>query len=108
MVKMKSRPQRWAEAHQRADSARDIIKQTADGELASALDELRELQQEYQDWRDNLPENMASSALAEKLDEVCNLDLSSVADDPLSDWDTADSVIEKCGAIDLPRGFGRD
>jgi hypothetical protein len=54
-----------------------------------AVETLRELQEEYQEWLDNLPESLQSTALAEKLDEVCSLDL-----------DQLD--------VDLPRGFGRD
>ena len=63
----RSRPQRWRDA----------------------VETLRELQEEYQEWLDNLPESLQSTALAEKLDEVCSLDL-----------DQLD--------VDLPRGFGRD
>jgi hypothetical protein len=50
---------------------------------------LWELQEEYQEWLDNLPENFQSTALAEKLDEVCSLDLEQLD-------------------LDLPRGFERD
>jgi hypothetical protein len=50
---------------------------------------LRELQEDYQEWLDHLPDNLQSTALAEQLDEVCSLDL-----EPLD--------------LDLPRGFGRD
>ena len=63
----RSRPQRWRDA----------------------VETLRELQDEYQEWLDNLPETLQSTALADKLDEVCSLDL-----------DQLD--------VDLPRGFGRD
>jgi hypothetical protein len=63
----RSRPQRWAEA----------------------VATLRELQEEYQAWLENLPESLQATPLAEKLEEVCALDL-----------DQLD--------IDLPRGFGRD
>ena len=63
----RSRPKRWAEA----------------------LETLRELQAEYQDWLDHLPESLQASALAEKLEDVCALDLEALD-------------------IDLPRGFGRD
>ena len=63
----RSRPQRWAEA----------------------VETLRELQAEYQDWLDNLPESLQSSALAEKLEEVCNVDIDSLD-------------------IELPLGFDRD
>jgi hypothetical protein len=50
---------------------------------------LRDLQAEYQEWPDNLPESLQDTALAEKLQEVCDLDLEALN-------------------IDLPRGFGRD
>ena len=56
---------------------------------ADAVETLRQLQAEYQDWLDNLPEPLQNSALAEKLQTVCDLDL-----------DELD--------IELPKGFGRD
>ena len=51
---------------------------------------LRELQGEYQAWLDNLPESLQDSALAEKLQAICDLDLDALED------------------VDLPLGFGRD
>jgi hypothetical protein len=63
----RSRPQRWTEA----------------------VETLRELQGEYQEWLDNLPENLQGSPLAEKLEAVCALDLDEFE-------------------VELPRGFGRD
>ena len=51
---------------------------------------LLELQEQYREWRDALPESLAGSATAELLEQVCDLDL---------------SVLE---AVELPRGFGRD
>ena len=63
----RSRPQRWRDA----------------------VETLRELQEDYQEWLDHLPETLQSTALAEKLDEVCSLDLEQLD-------------------LDLPRGFGRD
>jgi len=48
------------------------------------------LQQEFQEWRDNLPETLQSGALAEKLDAICDLDLSELE------------------GIEVPLGFGRD
>ena len=63
----RSRPQRWRDA----------------------VEALRELQEDYQEWLDHLPDNLQSTALAEQLDEVCSLGL-----EPLD--------------LDLPRGFGRD
>jgi hypothetical protein len=55
-----------------------------------AVQELLALQEEYQEWLDNLPESLEGTALAEKLQAVCELDLEEIAD------------------IELPLGFGRD
>ena len=64
----RSRPQRWRDA----------------------VAELIELQSEYQAWFDALPENLASSATADSLQVICELDLSDLA------------------TVNPPRGFGRD
>ena len=64
----RARPQRWAEA----------------------VATLRELQQEYADWLDALPENLQEGTLADKLQAIVDLDLSELEE------------------VDLPRGFGRD
>ena len=50
------------------------------------------LADEYRDWREALPDNLAASALAEKLDEVS---------------DQLDQLADDMAALDLPRGFGR-
>jgi hypothetical protein len=51
---------------------------------------LVDLQEEYRTWRENLPPNLESSRLAEKLQAIAELDL------------------EELPAMDPPRGFGRD
>jgi hypothetical protein len=55
------------------------------------MEDLNNLKDEYQEWRDNLPENLSSGALAEKLDEILNMDferdepdLTSLTDPPVS------------------------
>ena len=50
---------------------------------------LRELQASYEAWRENLPASLESSATADRLDAVCELDIEQLD-------------------IELPRGFGRD
>src|SRR6516164_8391708 len=57
---------------------------------AAATAILLRLQEEYRDWLDNLPPNLESSALADKLQTIVDLDL------------------EELQAVDLPRGYGRD
>lgn len=81
-TKKQSRPQRWRDAVARA--------QEAIGDLVGLRDE-------YQEWLDNLPENLQSGNLAEKLQAICDLDL-----------DGAQSTIEECESAELPLGFGRD
>ena len=66
-VDRRSRPQRWRDA----------------------VAELVELQADYQQWLDTLPESLAEGATADALRAVCEVDLSSLEVDP-------------------PRGFGRD
>ena len=77
-----SRATRWADACTRANDA---------------LSDLVELQGEYSDWKDGLPENLASSPVGEKLEAVCDLDL-----------EGAQSTIEEAEGCELPLGFGRD
>ena len=55
----------------------------------AAVAGLRQLQAEYEAWRDQLPESLADSRTAELLEGVCDVDL-----------DALD--------VELPRGFGRD
>jgi hypothetical protein len=57
---------------------------------AAAVATLVRLQEEYRDWLDHLPPNLESSALADKLQTMVELDL------------------EALQQIDPPRGYGRD
>ena len=51
--------------------------------------ELRQLQAEYETWRDGLPESLADSKTGQLLEGVCEVDLDAID-------------------VELPRGFGRD
>jgi hypothetical protein len=77
-----SRAARWADALSRAQ----------DG-----ISALIDLQQEYRDWRDGLPENLESSTVAGKLDAVIDLDIEGAQD-----------MLNEAEGVDLPLGFGRD
>ena len=55
-----------------------------------AVRTLLELQVEYQEWFDNLPDSLRESAQAEKLAAICEAD------------------IEYLEPLDPPRGYGRD
>ncbi len=82
MPKTEGRPARWAKA---VSDARD------------ACDRLYELQAEYGEWQQNLPEAFEGSPTGEKLDAVNDLDLRDL-----------DNCLDELEAVDLPRGFGRD
>jgi len=92
LAKSKSRSARWSETAGNAREAYDL--------LAAALDELKGIQEEFADWQTNLPENLAGSALGEKLDAVVNIDF-----DVLGDVETA---LDEAEGAELPLGFGRD
>lgn len=81
-VQQKSRADRWGEA---CSNARN------------GLEDLVALKEEYEEWKDNLPENLQQSPVAEKLEAVCDLD-----------FDSAIEVIDEAEGVDLPLGFGRD
>ena len=64
----RSRPQRWR----------------------AAVQTLVDLQAEYRDWLDNLPDNLQGAVVAEKLEAICEYDLAELED------------------LEPPLGFGRD
>ena len=45
---------------------------------SDAVQELADLQAEYQAWFDNLPDNLEVSAVAEQLEAICELDVDSL------------------------------
>jgi DNA repair exonuclease SbcCD ATPase subunit len=91
--KRQSRADRWSEA---CSTARTAVES-----LQSALEELKAVQEEYQEWLDNLPENMQGSAMGEKLEAVCGLSIDGAADE-------VSSLVEEAEGAELPLGFGRD
>jgi hypothetical protein len=82
-MKQISRPKRWQQAI-------DL--------LLNGLSEIQSLKDEYSDWLDNLPENLQSSALYEKLEAIVNG----------QEIDDLESNISELEGLELPRGFGRD
>jgi len=106
--KAPSRTKRWADACEKARSKFETVQSAAD-ELVEALNDLYDIQQEFSDWRDNLPENLEQSALGEKLSAVVDeIDIESVKDEPLDNWGDVERAIDEAEGADLPLGFGRD
>jgi len=83
MTKQLSRPQRW---------------QNAINLINSGFSELQSLKEEYTDWKDNLPENLQSSALYEKLEAIADG----------QEIDDLEQIISDIEGLELPKGFGRD
>lgn len=102
-----SRSQRWTDA---VGAALDIINEMSGhlDALDTAIEELRGVQEEYEEWQGNLPENLASSALGEKLDAVCGLEIEAVANAVRDALDEAQGTLEDADQAELPQGFGRD
>lgn len=100
MARGESRPDRWRNA---CAQARDAIE-TAKSEIETAFEDLKALQEEYQEWLDNLPEVSQGSATEDKLQIVTDLDLD-VDPDVFGD---IEMVLDEVEGVDLPRGFGRD
>lgn len=103
-TKSKSRSKRWEEACQAVRERLEAAKE-AHGELASAFSDLRDIQQEFEDWKDNMSDNLQSTPVYEKLETVCNIDLDWDEEGDLSD---AESSLDEAENADLPLGFGRD
>jgi hypothetical protein len=81
--RQKSRADRWADA---ASAAKE------------ALEELRAIQEEeLEPWRDNIEEKFSGTALYDKLQTICDIDIS-----------TALEAAEEAENADMPLGFGRD
>lgn len=87
--KKNSRSARWADAAAKVEELATA--------LGEACEELKEVQQEYEEWKDNMPENVQSGAMYEKLEAICDLDLEPDL-----------SSLEGVADMDLPLGFGRD
>jgi len=72
-----SRKPKLEKPRSRADRFQKAAQAVLDrlDELESALESLREVRSEYEDWQSNLPENLQSSVLGEKLEAICGIDL---------------------------------
>jgi hypothetical protein len=81
----RSRPRRWA-------AAIEAVRTSAG--------DLMELKEEYEAWRDNLPDNQQDGILADKLDET----IAAVE----TFGETLEDALNELESVNLPHGFGRD
>lgn len=98
----KSRAARWADVCATARAAFDEMSAAKDN-FEQAMSELTDMKSEFEEWRDNLDGRFSGSALSEKLDAVCDLNVEVEVD--LSD---AEVALDEAEGMDLPLGFGRD
>jgi hypothetical protein len=75
----RSRPQRWADAC---------------GAASAGLQDLKDLQEEYQEWHDNLPDSLQQGNTGQLLEAITELDIDSAVD-----------TVSEADGIELPRGF---
>lgn len=97
----KSRPERWDAAVNNLNAAlaeleglnqeEDRVESKSAAEVQiddarSALDEIRALLEEYEEWRDNLSDNLRDGPTGQKLDELLDgIDIDSVDFDGILD-----------------------
>lgn len=103
MAQQKSRPKRWQAAIARMRTAFNTL-QSAKEEFEAAVEDLRGVHSEYEEWHGNLPENLQNGTLGEKLQAVVDLDMDSAE----VDLSGAETLMDEAEGIDLPLGFGRD
>ena len=94
-----------------AEAAQQTLDE-ATARFSDAVGELDSLKDEYQEWYDNLPENLQSdSPVADKLQEIIYMDFSAVEfilEDLDSNISDAENTVSDAEGADLPLGFGRD
>lgn len=93
MARPLSRTKRWAQGLEEAREGYEKLK--------AGLETLSELRSEYEEWQGNLPENLQSGALAEKLDAIVELEFDSLTDE-------VETMLDNAEGCELPLGFGRD
>jgi hypothetical protein len=101
----KSRPARWAAA---IEELKSVLNRIDTQDLEAAADNLVAVQEEYEQWQADMPDNLVDSPTATLLEGVVDLDLQYLAGQILDAINAAESTIEDAEGIDLPLGFGRD
>lgn len=117
MAKKNTRSQRWLNGVSKAQVNMEELREAADvakeklADVLLSLEEVKEVQAEYLEWFDNMPEGLQRSPTAEKLEEIINLDFESIGEDAL-DFDGAlcevEDLLSEAEGVDFPLGFGRD
>jgi hypothetical protein len=109
MARGASRPARWSALCARIVESLDVMENEF-GEFDAATQDLEGLKEEYEEWRDNLPEGLEATETADKLDAT--IDAADAVVEAKNEMETLfgqiRSAVEDAEGADLPRGFGRD
>lgn len=105
--KPKSRSARWSDACGEALSALSGIEEAL-AKFEEACSDLRSVQEEYEEWKDNMDDKFSGSPMMEKLEAVCDLEIEGLHEELQSAIDEARGKVEEAEGADLPMGFGRD
>lgn len=103
-AKPMSRPDRWRAAVSDAQAALDAVVAALD-DVRPALEALQDVQQEYADWLDTMPDSLRYGPMGEKLQAIVDLTLDIDLDGIL---DEVTNAVDEAEGADLPLGFGRD
>jgi len=117
MAKRKTRGQRFLDSISTAQENMDEVRQAVEivkekfADVVLSVEAVKEVQEEYREWLDSMPEGLDQSPTAEKLEEITNLDFESISEDAI-DFDSVlsevDEILAEAEQVDFPLGFGRD
>ena len=113
----KTRSQRWLDAISEAQESIEKVREAVEAvqekyaEVLMHVQEVCEVQAEYADWLDNMPEGLSNGPTGEKLMEIVNVFFDGF-DEIALDFDSVLSEIDdrlaEAEQVDFPLGFGRD
>jgi hypothetical protein len=103
-----SRAERFHDAAQTLIDAIDDLRNFWEENIVpvnDAIQELKDLQEEYQTWYDSLPEGLQQGATGEKLEIIVGIELDEIEE---PDFGALENAAQECLDADTPTGFGRD
>jgi hypothetical protein len=92
---------RFKKAAEKAIGANNRMN-TAVEDLASALDELNDIRDEYHEWFQFLPDSERNSALWLQLENICGIDIYEDMDDFTEALDKRVEGVQACYDVELP------
>lgn len=103
-TKTASRADRWNDAVEEAKNKLADLADAFEG-VVNALSDLKDIQQEYADWYDNMPDALTNSPTGEKLAALLEIELEL---DSSASVEELQEAVDNAEGADLPLGWGRD